>query len=213
MFQVSDVWPSLAITCGSCKLHDSSRQKRTHDKTSTPGTGRHACSCRDWEVYHSTAASRLTPILPPRAPLALSTSTCLGDTTPTLIPDNTRNGEVQPVPRQRYAYVTHVTATSARPLGLMEAAGTAIAPFLPVPPAPASFLWTPLSIFICLVRLPFLIGVSFIYFVFLEWISIGHVIKYIALWLMLGIPGVWWVDLQVDGVRRGYVTLLHGVEA
>jgi hypothetical protein len=24
---------------------------------------------------------------------------------------------------------------------------------------------------------------------------------------MLGIPGVWWVDLQVDGVRRGYVTM------
>jgi hypothetical protein len=120
MFQMSDVWPSLAITCGSCKLHDSSRQKRTHDKTSTPGTGRHACSCRDWEVYHSIAASRLTAVLPPRAQLALSTSTCLGDTTPTLIPDNTRNGEVQPVPRQRYTYVTHVTTTSARPLGLTK---------------------------------------------------------------------------------------------
>lgn len=23
------------------------------------------------------------------------------------------------------------------------------------------------------------------------------------LWLMLGVPGVWWVDLQVDGVKRG----------
>jgi hypothetical protein len=26
---------------------------------------------------------------------------------------------------------------------------------------------------------------------------------------MLGIPGVWWVDLQVDGVRRGYVTTAY----
>lgn len=31
--------------------------------------------------------------------------------------------------------------------------------------------------------------------------------KYGVLWLMLGIPGVWWVDLQVDGVKRGYVKL------
>jgi len=32
---------------------------------------------------------------------------------------------------------------------------------------------------------------------------VGAGVKYCALWLMLGIPGVWWVDLQVDGVRRG----------
>ncbi|KAH6212378.1 hypothetical protein HBI42_156660 [Parastagonospora nodorum] len=86
--------------------------------------------------------------------------------------------------------------------------GTAIAPFLPVPPAPASFLWTPVSVTLFLCRLPFLLGISLIYFCFLEWIPVGggglgHAVKYCALWLMLGIPGVWWVDLQVDGVRRG----------
>ncbi|KAH8704585.1 hypothetical protein GQ44DRAFT_716558 [Phaeosphaeriaceae sp. PMI808] len=81
--------------------------------------------------------------------------------------------------------------------------GTAIAPFLPVPPAPSSFLWTPVSLALFLFRLPLLFGVSIVYFCFLEWIPVGHAIKYCALWLMLGIPGVWWVDLQVDGVRRG----------
>ena len=25
------------------------------------------------------------------------------------------------------------------------------------------------------------------------------------MWCVLGIPGVWWIDIQVDGVRRGYV--------
>lgn len=30
-------------------------------------------------------------------------------------------------------------------------------------------------------------------------------IKYAVLWLLLGVTGVWWVDFQVDGVKRGYV--------
>ncbi|KAH7408692.1 hypothetical protein DE146DRAFT_629583 [Phaeosphaeria sp. MPI-PUGE-AT-0046c] len=81
--------------------------------------------------------------------------------------------------------------------------GTAIAPFLPVSPAPASILWTPVSLVTFLGRLPFLLGISVTYFCFLEWMPVGHAVKYCALWLMLGIPGVWWVDLQVDGVKRG----------
>lgn len=27
------------------------------------------------------------------------------------------------------------------------------------------------------------------------------------MWCVLGIPGVWWIDIQVDGVRRGYAVL------
>jgi hypothetical protein len=88
----------------------------------------------------------------------------------------------------------------------LTATGTAIAPFLPVPPAPSSILWTPVSVFLVACRLPLLITVSIAYFCFLEWFPVGHAVKYIALWLMAGIPGVWWVDLQIDGVRRGYVT-------
>jgi hypothetical protein len=47
----------------------------------------------------------------------------------------------------------------------------------------------------------------------LEWFPIGRRLKYGVLWLMLGIPGVWWVDLQVDGVKRGYVKTSITVEA
>jgi hypothetical protein len=34
---------------------------------------------------------------------------------------------------------------------------------------------------------------------------VGRRLKYGVLWLLLGITGVWWVDLQIDGVKRGYV--------
>ncbi|KAF1830138.1 hypothetical protein BDW02DRAFT_573318 [Decorospora gaudefroyi] len=81
--------------------------------------------------------------------------------------------------------------------------GTAIAPFLPVPPQPASIIWQPFYLFLFCARTPFVIFFSLLYFLGLEWISVGRRLKYGVLWLMLGIPGVWWVDLQVDGVKRG----------
>jgi uncharacterized membrane protein len=61
------------------------------------------------------------------------------------------------------------------------------------------------SLFFVVARLTFLLPVSLVYFLILENIPVAQVLKYMALWLMLGIPGVWWVDLQIDGVRRGYV--------
>ncbi|KAI4690700.1 uncharacterized protein J4E88_002172 [Alternaria novae-zelandiae] len=81
--------------------------------------------------------------------------------------------------------------------------GTAIAPFLPVPPPPVGIIWQPLYFFLFCVRAPFFVAFSLLYFCILEWISVGRRLKYGVLWLMLGIPGVWWVDLQVDGVKRG----------
>ncbi|KAH9866513.1 hypothetical protein J1614_008203 [Plenodomus biglobosus] len=81
--------------------------------------------------------------------------------------------------------------------------GTAIAPFLPVPPPPFSLVWAPVHIFLFCLRAPFVIFVSILYFIFLEYMSFGSTIKYGVLWLMLSFPGVWWVDLQVDGVKRG----------
>jgi hypothetical protein len=85
-------------------VHDSLRQKRTHDKTSTLRTGRHACSWRDWEVYRSITCLRASPksclrlLRLPYLRLHVSVTR-----RPLLIPENTKNGEVQPVPRQRYA--------------------------------------------------------------------------------------------------------------
>ncbi|KAF2845509.1 hypothetical protein T440DRAFT_472539 [Plenodomus tracheiphilus IPT5] len=81
--------------------------------------------------------------------------------------------------------------------------GTAIAPFLPVPPPPSSLVFAPVHIFLFCVRAPFVLFVSILYFIFLEYLSFGSTVKYAVLWLMLSLPGVWWVDLQVDGVKRG----------
>ncbi|KAK2873762.1 hypothetical protein FQN49_002090 [Arthroderma sp. PD_2] len=36
-----------------------------------------------------------------------------------------------------------------------------------------------------------------------EWLPIGSLGKKVSLWTILGIPGIWWVDLQIEGVKRG----------
>ncbi|KAI5286893.1 hypothetical protein KEM54_006419 [Ascosphaera aggregata] len=41
------------------------------------------------------------------------------------------------------------------------------------------------------------------YFLILQWLPIGALGKKASLWSILGIPGIWWIDLQIDGVRRG----------
>ncbi|KAJ4337838.1 Lysophosphatidic acid:oleoyl-CoA acyltransferase 1 [Didymella glomerata] len=81
--------------------------------------------------------------------------------------------------------------------------GTAIAPFLPVPPPPVGLAWTPIYAFLFLCRIPFVVGLSVFYFGIVEWLPVGGTIKYALLWALLGLTGVWWVDFQVDGVKRG----------
>jgi hypothetical protein len=36
-----------------------------------------------------------------------------------------------------------------------------------------------------------------------QWTTPGTLLRKANLWCIIGIPGIWWVDLQVDGVRRG----------
>ncbi|KAH6625867.1 hypothetical protein C7974DRAFT_208970 [Boeremia exigua] len=81
--------------------------------------------------------------------------------------------------------------------------GTAIAPFLPVPPPPVSIVWTPIYAFLFLCRIPFVVGLSILHFGIVEWLPLGGRVKYAVLWALLGVTGVWWVDFQVDGVKRG----------
>jgi hypothetical protein len=50
---------------------------------------------------------------------------------------------------------------------------------------------------------PLLVAVSVTYFVLFSWLAVGSLIKKAALWTILGIPGIWWVDIQIDGVKRG----------
>ncbi|KAK7189666.1 hypothetical protein DPSP01_012908 [Paraphaeosphaeria sporulosa] len=81
--------------------------------------------------------------------------------------------------------------------------GTAIAPFLPIPSPPASLFWTPIHAILFAVRLFPVLSISLFYFLLLEILPIPTTLKKCVLWLLLAVPGVWWVDLQVDGVKRG----------
>lgn len=39
----------------------------------------------------------------------------------------------------------------------------------------------------------------------LDWAPVGNLIKKCVRWLLLLVSGVWWVDLQFDLIKRGYV--------
>ncbi|KAJ5884412.1 hypothetical protein N7504_011984 [Penicillium tannophilum] len=80
--------------------------------------------------------------------------------------------------------------------------GSGIAPFLPIP-SESLGLQAPLRVFLFCFRLPFFIFVTFAYFAILQWLPIGSLGKKAALWCILGVPSIWWIDLQVDGVKKG----------
>ncbi|KAK8195401.1 putative vacuolar protein sorting protein Vps66 [Phyllosticta capitalensis] len=86
--------------------------------------------------------------------------------------------------------------------------GSGIAPFFPVRPEPSGIA-LPFHVFLFACRLPLLLGASAIYFLLLSWLPVGLLVRKAALWLILGIPGVWWIDLQIDGVRRGSLAKHH----
>lgn len=86
--------------------------------------------------------------------------------------------------------------------------GSGIAPFFPIPPAPMGF-HLPLRILLFCVRLPLFIFVCLAYFLVLQWLPIGSLGKKASLWCILGIPSIWWVDLQIDGVKRGSLSKQH----
>lgn len=87
---------------------------------------------------------------------------------------------------------------------LTFAAGTGVAPFFPVS-TESSKLALPLYLFLFACRVPLLFTAAAVYFLLLSWLPVGSLVRKAALWLMLGIPGIWWIDLQIDGVKRGYV--------
>ncbi|KAI5291939.1 hypothetical protein KEM52_006735 [Ascosphaera acerosa] len=64
-------------------------------------------------------------------------------------------------------------------------------------------LMLPLHLLLVAVRLPLLAGALAAYFLVLQWLPIGPLGKKACLWSILGIPGIWWIDLQIDGVRKG----------
>ncbi|KAK5108756.1 hypothetical protein LTR62_007816 [Meristemomyces frigidus] len=81
--------------------------------------------------------------------------------------------------------------------------GSGIAPFFPIsPPASTPFL-LPWHVFLVGIRLPLLTIAWLIWLLIVQWFPAGGALRKANQWCLLGIPGVWWIDLQVDGVRRG----------
>ncbi|KAH0553077.1 hypothetical protein GP486_006730 [Trichoglossum hirsutum] len=68
---------------------------------------------------------------------------------------------------------------------------------------PTSTLFLPVRVFIFLVRLPIFAAITLSYFLALQCLPLGSLFKKAMLWAILGVPGIWWVDLQVDGVKKG----------
>ena len=67
----------------------------------------------------------------------------------------------------------------------------------------------PVHIFLFLFKLPFFVTVAVTYFLFLQWFPLGSLLKKAILWMILGIPGIWWIDLQIDGVKKGSLARKH----
>ncbi|KAI9799045.1 MAG: Coronin-like protein crn1 [Piccolia ochrophora] len=86
--------------------------------------------------------------------------------------------------------------------------GSGIAPFLPIPSQPAG-AYLAFHVFLFVIRLPLLLSVTAAYFLVLQWLPLGILSKKALLWMILGVPGVWWIDLQIDGVRKGSLAKHH----
>ena len=98
---------------------------------------------------------------------------------------------------------------SQNPCANHNISGSGIAPFLPIPPDPKGFK-LPFHFFLYLCRVPLLLVFALSYFAVLQWLPIGVLGRKASLWCILGIPGIWWIDLQIDGVRKGYANITAG---
>lgn len=86
--------------------------------------------------------------------------------------------------------------------GAFRDKGSGVAPFFPVPTQPSGTA-LPLHAFLAFIRIPLTLAACLAYFLVFSWMPIGSLGRKAVLWVILGIPGIWWVDLQVDGVKRG----------
>ncbi|KAK1770706.1 hypothetical protein QBC33DRAFT_609276 [Phialemonium atrogriseum] len=83
--------------------------------------------------------------------------------------------------------------------------GSGVSPFIPIS-SPTTALWTVLHVLIFLFRLPFFVAYTAFYFIVLHHLPLPVFARKLLLWGMMGIPGIWWVDLQLDGVKRGHLS-------
>lgn len=83
--------------------------------------------------------------------------------------------------------------------------GSGISPFIPST-TPTSTVTKLLHGALFLFRLPLFLSYSAVFFLVLDHLPsfiIPQFVRKLLLWTLLGIPGIWWVDLQLDGVKRG----------
>jgi len=52
-------------------------------------------------------------------------------------------------------------------------------------------------------RLPFFLFFTILYFTTLHHLPLPLALRKLLLWGLMSIPGIWWIDLQLDGVKRG----------
>ncbi|TKA63050.1 hypothetical protein B0A55_12226 [Friedmanniomyces simplex] len=81
--------------------------------------------------------------------------------------------------------------------------GSGIAPFFPIAPPPSSPLLLPWQLFLAFIRIPILTFAWLVWLCAIRFLPAGSLLRKANQWCLLGIPGVWWIDLQVDNVRRG----------
>ncbi|RKF64145.1 putative lysophosphatidic acid:oleoyl-CoA acyltransferase [Erysiphe neolycopersici] len=85
--------------------------------------------------------------------------------------------------------------------------GSGVAPFFSIKSKPAG-IYLPIFILLFVLKSPFIIIVTS-YFLLLHWLPLGPLFRKAILWIILGIPGLWWFDLQIDGVRKGSLAKKH----
>lgn len=66
--------------------------------------------------------------------------------------------------------------------------------------SPAS---TVLHTLLFLFRLPFFLFFTLLYLTTIHHLPLPPALRKIFLWGLMAIPGIWWVDLQIDGIKRG----------
>jgi 1-acylglycerol-3-phosphate O-acyltransferase len=83
--------------------------------------------------------------------------------------------------------------------------GSGISPFLPHQSQVTSAAIVGNTI-LFLFRLPLFVLVGGFFFLLLAHLPVPRVIRKVYLWCLTTVSGIWWKDLQVDGVKRGHLS-------
>jgi hypothetical protein len=112
------------------------------------------------------------------------------------------HGEVLAVSRQRQASLNPAIFVILTNHLHPPQTGSGVSPFIPVT-SPSSLLATFGHAILFIIRLPIFLVYATVYFILLHNLPLPAFARKIFIWLLLAIPGIWWVDLQIDGVKRG----------